>query len=370
MRPHLAFAFVALAAVCLVCSAAEGFKASSILKYYYVYGYRNGYHHGMLLGSQNKTSPWQRYQPQWNAKNMTMTYLLFGIKHGFTAGYAKGLRYNGLRVTANQKAYIEYWLNKGGVKDYLRLANTLLVPFVKHQHISVAIIVHNNGGLTEVIDSKLDQVLENMKQSLDVWFSKLWRYNGFPEKRDVEVKLFGLVLLDGIEYVGEKYKDYPMKKASSDDTDANDISPFGAECSWFNKSFEKEACTLQHPEGLKMHNYALNMWTSSGATAIPPKMNAHPNVPFATMTHEFGHSMYLDDLYDYDKYPRPLPSGETLKEPGKESIMNAASELTDMDHAMIRAVWDIQSTDTRAYTAESGSPWWSFWREKKLHGKT
>ena len=102
---------------------------------------------------------------------------------------------------------------------------------------------------------------------------------------------------------------------------------------------------MSSPDGGMDHYHLVLSVAAIGACgkATPHYVRLNPDcLAPEVITHEFGHTFGLDDLYNEGKYPRAPQCDHRLVE--SDSIMFGVRRLTDMDSYQLRLVWGLQKT--------------------------
>jgi hypothetical protein len=257
-----------------------------------------------------------------------------------------------------------------------------------YRHATWDIYIHFGRWPQKVTKSFVQNLLTEFRASKTEWLSKLKGYEGFP-LRKVEVRLFGIVLEEGVETdssFDSFFSKYPVVRNWK--KDGGEASPWKVSSTsmrdlpqnfMYLKKLDLHSLRVTgnkggaryspndwssytHPEGCK--GFQTKLWIESGewnATAqrhylrlkgvISEASNGKlKNVERTVLKHEMGHNFFLDDMYDTKKYPRMLPSCNCPPScpsscsgiEKNDTIMFGSPTITPMDHAMIRKVWTRQ----------------------------
>ena len=279
-----------------------------------------------------------------------------------------------------QVHYAEMWFNN--LKSHISRTNSQLNAIHDNKCIWVTIQIEEAYPSLPYSDTMnfVNEAMEMLSINYGLWLAKLSGKFNFPEvlvDGKLPVKLYGLSLLkERLESIETRdpnliYNQYEV-------TPTFPPSKFMFRHSWFHQPKYKtpqkfQTLLLSFTDAIKAAGVA-------GRDHIRLRITYH-NEPFNRVTlrkrhslfrHEIGHTFFMDDLYDCCKYPRfsggprcgPPPSVEECREwrgegdggsftkcpdikgfcqhelkAGQHSTMFQATEVTDMDHYMMRLAW-------------------------------
>lgn len=291
--------------------------------------------------------------------------------------------FRGLRIPASRSCSYAAILKR---MDELRLpyrnSVSILRGFNEHKTWDIYLFFSSWEG--PVTAACVTRMMEQFRESLRDWMSKLTGYNGFTTQ-SVRVRLFGFVFCRGVQTdatFDKRYGAYPVVREWMDtseaspwivsantttrnmyrtDLDLHTIRVVGNRtqggATFFPSSWTDDS--FKHPEGCV--GYQTRFWNGTdvwNATAqrhylrvskvLTDPSKGEFGVNLKTLKHEMGHCFFLDDLYDNKKYPKPLPNVTCKCEPNgyctvtdDDTIMHGGPVITPFDHAQLRHVWNV-----------------------------
>jgi len=221
-----------------------------------------------------------------------------------------------------------------------------------------------NGAVNNIA---IDNLTNQYEMIANDWLAGLNQFD--PEAPDsVEIKVFGFVLNNGVNYNDDflsEYGEYPIvtnynltneespweiRYIETNETfnqnwyviaDYLDLYVYGNRTD-INATFSPDNFTnYNHPEGI--NQFVTKFWHKINWDAVAQRQYlkiggqisnySTGDANYGVFAHEMGHCLFLDDIYDAEKYP----DGQDLI-----SIMNNNNTISDFDRFLLRIVWKNQ----------------------------
>jgi len=278
------------------------------------------------------------------------------------------------RDRARYRAYLAYMDN---VRRLPHLTHPSLLLGMARRGVWT-VYLHFSDWPVPVSATIVKALLAQMQSACTAWTKYVAGFEGFP-KQKVRVKLFGIVLREGVKTTksfDRTYEAYPVVRNWKEDDehspwliahkgkalpakpnlyaaniDLSELTVVGNR-SGTGASFSPESWKgYRHPEGCT--GFETKYWHGSRWNAVAQRHYLRVGGAIedphtgkfgvrgdTVLRHEMGHCFFLDDLYDDKKYPRLLDGVHKL-EP-TDSIMFHAGRLTSFDGVMLRHTWRVQ----------------------------
>tara|TARA_B100000579_G_C22839126_1_gene860455 strand:- start:581 stop:2251 length:1671 start_codon:yes stop_codon:yes gene_type:complete len=226
------------------------------------------------------------------------------------------------------------------------------------------------------IDSVNSQAITNLTNQYESiahdWLDGLQEYDN-EAPSEVDIKVFGFVFNEGVEYNSSFYETYNTYPIISNYNLTNEESPWEIrfldtdqlfDQNWYvvpdfldlyvfsNRNDLENSLEFYpndwndyiHPESIEM--FVTKFWHKTTWDAVAQRQYLKiggqisdyqtGEANYRVFAHEMGHCFFLDDIYDPGKYP----DGQNLI-----SIMNNSTTISDFDKFLLRLVWNNQKNN-------------------------